>query len=289
MEKITFTNSRGQTVELGEAAPYILTKIEGLGGVGTDVQTQKSPFQNGETYIGNQLEPRSLSMEITIVSNSEDDIVAKRRQLLQAFNPTLGEGTLLYEFGSLRREIKAISDSAPTFPDAGSFKTLQQPALIQLYCANPFWFEKAAHDEEMAEWVGGLTFPLRLPMTFASRSSKQSTVIRNDGDVETPVTFEFLGPAANPRITNETTGEYIQINREITADERLIVTTGFGNKTVILKEMTAGRESNAFNWIDLGSTFFQLGIGDNLISYNAGTSQKNAKVWVKWRNQYVGV
>lgn len=289
MEKLIFTNSRGFSVELGDESPFILTKIEGLGAVNAAIQTQKSPFQDGETYIDNLLEPRSISIEIMILADDTEEMMENRRKLLQAFNPKLGEGKLIYEYGKVKREIKAISELAPVFPDAGDFKDTMQPGLIQLYCPNPFWLDTFIESEEMADWVGGLRFPLQLPMMFTGRSSRQHTVIHNAGDVDTPIVFEFLGPATNPVVTKVDTGEYIKVNREIAVNEKLVITTEFGNKKVILRNLDTKEEINAFGWIDLGSTFFQLEPGNNLISYSADSGQETARVWIRWRNRYVGV
>lgn len=216
-------------------------------------------------------------------------MMKNRREILQAFNPKMGQGRLIYEYGNVEKEIKAISELAPVFPDAGGFKDTMQSGLIQLYCPEPFWLDTFTESEEMADWVGGLMFPLQLPMMFAGRSSKQHTIIHNAGDVETPIVFEFLGAATNPRIIKIDTGEYIQVNRTIKDNERLIINTEFGNKKVILKNIDTGEEVNAFGWIDLGSTFFQLDVGDNLMSYSAESGQETAKVWIRWRNRYVGV
>lgn len=289
MEKITFINSKGESVELGNNAPFILTKFEGTGAANVNIQTQKSPFQDGETYIGNTLEPRSLSIEIMVLAEDKEEMMKNRRKLLQVFNPKLGEGKLIYEYGNIKREIEAISELAPVFPDAGDFKDTMQPGLIQLYCPNPFWLDTFIESEEMADWVGGLRFPLQLPMMFAGRNTRQSTIIYNSGDVETPVIIEFIGPATNPKIIKTNTGEYIKVNREIAANEKLIITTEFGNKKVILENIETKEKVNAFGWIDLGSTFFQLDVGSNLMNYSADAGAETAKVWIRWRNRYVGV
>lgn len=289
MEKITFINSKGQSIQLGNDGPFILTKIEGLSATNAHIQTQKSPYQDGESYIDNTLESRSLSIEIMVLADNREEMMINRRKMLQVFNPKMGQGRLIYEYGNIKREIKAISELAPVFPDAGDFKDTMQPGLIQLYCPNPFWLDEFTQTEEMADWVGGLRFPLQLPMMFAGRSSRQHTVIHNAGDVDTPIVFEFLGPATNPVVTKVDTGEYIKVNREIAVDEKLVITTEFGNKKVILQNSETKEEINAFGWIDLGSTFFQLDPGNNLISYSADMGGETARVWIRWRNRYVGV
>lgn len=289
MERIIFTNSIGQSVELGDNAPYILTKVEGMGAVSTNIHTQKSPYQDGVTYIDNTLEPRTPAIEVVILAENEEEMEHYRRKLLQVFNPKLGPGKLIYEIGNIKREIEAISELAPVFPDAGDFKETMQPGLIQLYCPNPLWLDEFETSEEMADWIGGFAFALQLPTMFAGRSSRQNKVIHNAGDVDTPIRFEFLGAAKNPKIVNADTGEYIKVNRTIGDNEKLIITTEFGNKKVVLKNLITGEETNAFGWIDLGSTFFQLKPGDNQLTYDADEGKENAKVWIKWRNRYVGV
>ena len=59
-ERVIFTNSQGLSVELGNDGPFILTKIEGTGTANVNIQTQKSPFQDGETYIDNTLGAKKL-------------------------------------------------------------------------------------------------------------------------------------------------------------------------------------------------------------------------------------
>ena len=52
-------------------------------------------------------------------------------------------------------------------------------------------------------------------------------------------------------ISNETTGEYIKVNKSLAEGQKLIITTGFGNKKVIFDDGTT--RSNAMGFIDLGS------------------------------------
>ncbi len=283
MERIKFINSKGQSVELGNDAPFVLTKIEGTGAVNVDIQSHKSPYQDGETYLGNTLEPRFLSIEIMILADNIDEMARYRHKILQAFNPKLGQGKLIYQLGNIKREIKAISELAPVFPDAEDFKETMQPGLIQLYCPNPFWLDEFETSEEIITWIGGIRFPLRLPTGFATAGDKIINVI-NKGDVETPIKLEIYGPATRPKITKRETGEYLKIKQELTADDVVVITTDFGNKRVELNG------ENAFNILDLpDSKFFSLDIGDNVIELTTDDITNNANVKISYRNRYIGV
>ena len=289
MEQITYTNKRDQKVVLGAAAPFVLTKIEGAGAAPADIQTQKAPYQDGATYLDTVLEPRSLSIEVMILGDDEKAVFQHRRALAQVFNPKLGPGTLRYEYAGGIREIEAVPELAPVFPHAGDHGDKMQPALLTLLCPSPFWLSPTTESAEMADWIGGLRFALMLPTQFAGRSTRLNRVLNNAGDVDTPITIKFTGPCLYPKVINADTGGFIRVNTELAADEKLIITTHFGNKTVKLKNIDTEQETNAFHLLDLGSTFFSLAPGDNQLSYDTDTGKESATVWIRWRNRYVGV
>lgn len=288
MRKLIYTNSRGQSIELTNAEPYILQKFD-AGGFKNKVQTQKAPFQDGETYIDSLAEKRDPYLEFMILADSENILNQRKQYVNSIFNPKLGKGKLRYEYDSGSKEIETVIEIL-SFPIGEKNKGRHfQKVVVNFMAPLPFWLDTFVESEEMADWLGGFSFGLQLPTMFAGRSSRQNKVIHNAGDVETPIVFEFMGVATNPKIINIDTGEYIKVNRTIGNDEKLIITTEFGNKKVILKNLITGEEANAFGWIDLGSTFFQLSSGDNQLSYDADAGKENAKVWIRWRNRYVGV
>lgn len=292
MEKITFVNSAGQTIELGNNAPYILTKIEGLGVVNTNIYSQKSPYQDGVTYLGNTLDTRSISIEVTIIAESEEEMNRYRHELLQVFNPKLGQGTLLYESGNIKRQIKAVSELTPVFPHAGDFRETMQQALMQLYCPNPFFMDTIESKEEVAIWRPAFEFPLEIVeegIEIGYREPSLIVNIHNEGDVACGMKIQFkaLATVVNPSLFNVNTREYFKINRVMEAGEIITVTTHFQNKRVELYKN--GVTSNAFNWIDLESTFLQLEVGDNLFRYDADEGIENLEVSIYYTPQYLGV
>lgn len=90
-----------------------------------------------------------------------------------------------------------------------------------------------------------------------------------------------------PRITNETTGEYIQVNMSIGEKEKLIIDTASGKETVNL--VTPHGIEDVYNNIDLNSTFFNLIVGKNLIKYSSDAEGSKDRVSITFKNKYVGV
>jgi hypothetical protein len=284
MRKLTFTNARGESVVLGDSRPFLVTKLEGTGAVNADIKTQKSPYQDGETYLDAFLEPRQLSLEGAVLAKSREELFALRRKLAKVLNPKLGPGKLVYEYDGGEKEIKVVVDGSPVFPDRTGQPT--QKFLIDLFCPEPFWLDTFTISREMSYVMGGFQFLLRLPTSYASRTFRR--ILTNEGDVETPVKIEFKGPAQNPTVQNNTTGEFIRVKRDLGENDILYIDTTFGNKRVEIAREDGSKE-NAFHYLDLASTFFQLQVGDNELEYNSNNDSTKTRVTVKYRNRYVGV
>ncbi len=284
MDSIIITNQKGESITLGRRAPYFLEKIDGVGEVGVSIESQKAPYQDGSTYIDNTLENRVISIEGMIITKSDPDALLVARRLMQrVLNPKTGEVIITYQQRDQVREIKGIAETTPVFPGGQGNKGLYyQKFLLHLLCPQPFWLDSYTESKEIVTWLGGMTFPWILPSGFAMKGSPIINIV-NKGDVETPVRIEFKGPATNPKIINQTTSEYIQVRRELTYGDVLIITTDFGAKRVKINNQ------NVFNWIDLDSSFWQLQVGDNIIEYSSDDPVEPATVTINYRNRYIGM
>ena len=199
---------------------------------------------------------------------------------------------MIYEFGDKKREIKAIPELAPVFPHAGDFSDTMQPGLIQLYCSNPFFRDTVETKEEVAIWRGSFEFPLELVSDGIELGYREPSLIVNvfnRGDVPCGMRIDFkaLATVVSPSLFNINTREFFKVNRTMEAGEVLTVTTHFQNKRVELN--ANGVVSNAFNWIDLNSTFLQLELGDNLFRYDADEGIDNLEVAIYYSPMFLGV
>jgi hypothetical protein len=287
MQRIIFTNARGQSVELKSSAPFLLQSIDGLGDVDADIQTQKGPFQDGSTYIDSVLQERTISLQIAILATNKPTLLQQRQFLASIFNPKLGPGTLRYENGETVREIEAVPDGVPAFPSGRDNRgPIFQKSIVNLLCPEPFWLDEFSTSEKMSYILGGLSFPLRLGTSFAQKGFKK--ILQNQGDVATPVTIEFYGPATNPVVWNRTTGEFIRVSRTLVETDKLVITTDFGKKSVTI-ENADGLKTNVFNWIDLESTFWQLVPGENIIEFGSDSDSTKSRIVISYKNRYLSV
>ena len=284
MIKLNFTNTRGQSIEL-YGSPFRLSNFEGLGDVEADIQMQKSPFQDGSTFTDSLLLERYIKLELKIEGKDEVDLANNRRLLSGIFSPKLGPGILQYTDESGSKQIYAVAEGVPTYPDGSTNRGRTfQKALLFLVCPNPYWQDINPIVTKLQDFVGNFFFPISFPASFSIRGDEKNLL--NEGHAPTPIKVTFRGEAVNPMITKVSTGEFIRINRTIPAEHSLVITTDFDYRTVRIVD-PYGNEKNAMGYIDLDGTFFSLDVGENNLKFI--TSGGNPEVFIEYRNLYLGV
>ena len=283
-QKIIYTNSNSESITLYHK-PFILQFVEGLGGLTADTQTEKAPYQDGTTYIDTLLNDRVIAIRATISEQTDAQLETRLRKLTRVFSPKLGLGTLRYERNGIIREIKASVMSTPAMPQNRSASGIGfQETLIELLAPDPLFYDPDFVEVQLASFEGGMTVPLTIPFTLGTLGT--SVTVDNQGDVSTPLLFTLFGPLENPVLKNNTTGEEVQVNKNIQAGEKLTIFTGFGEKSVELTD-TGGVTENAFSFVTPASKFFQLQQGENDLEYTATSGDGDA--FVKFFNRYLGV
>ncbi|UOQ93418.1 phage tail family protein [Halobacillus shinanisalinarum] len=284
MRRLTFTNAKGEGIVFYKS-PYLITKLEGIGEVEADAQTQSAPYQDGATYIDTRLQPRSISMEgeFTKLYNLED-IREHRSRMQRVLSPKLGLGRITLEFDGAVKEILAVVDGTPAFPDKQ--RSPIQSFLVNFLAPDPYWKDPEETSRALRAYQGGLTLPFTLP--FELSVTGDTTTLDNQGDEPTPVQIDIQGPVTNPRITNKTTGQFIQMNQSISADEILhLDTSPRAIRAELYREGYAIRK--VLGWRDPESDFWLLEPGENEIQFIADAGGNNAAVAVSWQNRYLGI
>ena len=208
MQKLVFTNGGGQTIDL-TSGNFGITNWEGLSGVGLNIQTQQVPFQDGGVFLDALMEQREISVTVAIQDNN--DLSARyerKRQLISALNPKLGEGVLVYTNDFLSRQIKAVPQ-LPIFENKNSNDAGTLKASVVFSCPSPYW-------EDLEDTV------------VTIRQGDIPEII-NDGDVDIPVKAEFVTTSVtNPALINTENGKKIEYSGTLETD--MIVDTNIGKK-----------------------------------------------------------
>lgn len=258
---------------------------------GATSQKSQGVNQDGADSEDSLLDARVIRLQATIRTQNREKLYELRRRIFRIINPktynkaTGKKGELLIYYTNDYKKYRIygkVEDSA----EFNARKRNSDKSTISFYCQDPYWLDEEGKDIDIKSVQGGLKFSLSLPNKFATVSFYKE--IENIGDEEAPVQIEYIGPAKNPCVTNETTGEFIKVNMEISANERLIINTAEGKETVNL--VTPHETKDVYNNIDLNSTFFKLIIGKNLIKYSSDIEGAKDKVTIiDYTNKYVGV
>ncbi len=284
-EKITF-DSIGNIEE-----DILLSHIEGLGHPGATSQKSQGVNQDGCNTEDSLLDPRIIKLQVTIRTQNRVKLYELRRRIMRVINPKTynkdsnkrGELLIYYtnDYKTYRIYGK-VEDSA----EFNERKNNHDKATISFYCQDPYWLDEKGQDIDIKSVREGLRFPLSLSTHFSKVIFYKE--IDNISDIEIPVQIEYIGPAVNPIVTNETTGEFIKVDMEIGEKEKLVIDTREGQETVTL--ITPHKTEDVYNKIDLNSTFFKLIVGKNLIRYSSDVEEAKDKVTIKdYTNKYVGV
>lgn len=267
--------SNNKTLEVGKGKSFRLLNIDGVDSGENELFITSNVLHDGSKITNKKIKSRPIMIEIEYKGTDKE---RKRSEIASFFN-IHKEGILIIDYQGIKRSIRYNSESYKA-----KLSNLYEPFsfMVHLYCPNPYWQDIEESTREITTWIGGMSFPLRLPTQFSIAGEKVINII-NNGDVETPVRLEITGTATNPKIIKRDTGEFIKVNRTLTGDDTLVITTDFGNKRVEQNGL------NVFNYIDLQSKFFDLDVGDNVIELITEDVNDNANVKITYKNRYLGV
>ena len=290
MQRITYIPAGAESgITFEEAYPFILAHVEGVGGAETTMISDTIPGVDGAHVYGIRTETREVKAKIHVRGAKRQDMYKLRFDAIRILAPTQTPGTLIYENDYISVKTPAYPANAADFTERlKNFNT----AEIVFRCPSPFWeaIEPAA-PEAIAYTGSGFMFPFSFDedndYSIQFSAIADQVTIDNAGSAMTPIIMTITGPAVNPAVTNQTTGETIRINTTLLQGDVLTITTTPGKKSVKLTE--SGVTTDAFALIDLDSVFFQLLPGSNVITYDSGNSSDETRVTIQYTPRFVGV
>jgi len=296
---LSYTNPRNQGIDL-HASPFGISSIEGLEIPGGRPQSQQAPFQDGVTFLSTTYEPRLITVTLGMLGPYSDaNYYAARRQLSNLLNMSLhanGDlGLLTYTDANVTREIPARVDSVQ-MPQVRRDRSNQE-FVITFECPDPLLRDPVENEEtietvvavfEFPDGAGGLEFDdVGGGIELDEYLVGEPINLLNEGDVDCPVLLTFYGPADDPKIENQTTGEYIEFTLALDTGDTLTIDTEA--KTVVYYDASGPTTTNGNQYLVLASSFWYLMVGDNDVQFTTGDSSTSARCSVAYKERYVSI
>lgn len=251
-------------------------------------QTVSGYMQDGALMGGGRYSERNVTLVFDVDSKAAASeisrVTGKQKVTLEILENHQSEGrTVRYYLGPCRV-------STPLTVNRHGLKWYT--CSLQLTSADPYIKKEvipqalSQEDERKIYRNDHLWYPNDALVLSANR---MEVAVYNGGDVDTPVSIRFLGPADQPYIENLDTGEKLGVNRVLEAGEYMDVSTGYGQKKISITGLD-GVTHNAFHYIQAGCVFFYLHPGANRLRYgSAGNSgAAMAGVQVGYYERYAG-
>lgn len=277
-------NDAQKRVILTAEEPFILSTVKGLGGVEANLLTVNVVGMNGCYYQGSRTAPRQIPCTVYIRGKNREDMYRQRCKLIGLLTPTSELGTLYYTNDYISVKISAIPSLPPDFTER--IKNYNK-ADITFFCPFPYWTSLQTFHKSIGYVEGvGFTLPFQFPISFGMLKNEISIDYR--GTSPAPVKITIVGPAISPTLTNTKTGKTIGLtNKAIENGEKLVINTERGNKSV--KLISNNVITDAFQYIDPKSVFWELEPGINRFVYSSADNEELTYMNISYSERYSGV
>jgi phage-related protein len=281
MFELTVQNKKGEQLRLTDSKSYDVLEISGLNPPAASISTSTVTGTDGVRFGSSRIEKRNVVITLNIKYPIEENRIN------------------LYRFFQVKRYIKLyfstrtrsvwIEGIVESFEN-NHFTNRQKP-VISIICPDPYWKSADERTFDFTESVSLFEFPFEIPtggIAFSERIVKTSEYI-NTGDVPTGgiITFTASGTVTNPKIINNTTGEFFGFDYEMQSGDKIVLNTNYGEKSAVLKH--SYYETNIISSRITGSKWIQFEAGENSISYTADSGAEYLSVKVSAVQKYEGV
>ena len=264
----TYVNDHGDSLVLSTANGYRVTSVTNTSGIPVNANQAQGVGQIGTTVQSRVVQ--SVPMTITgYLFGTRAQIESRAERLFQVVLPDVG--AKLYHNGNYYRIVTPTA--TPTVGDSLRFPGFQ----FSLLAPYPYWMLDQATKTMLTGVIPRFKFPWNMtkPYRFGEVIETAFINIRNNGQVACPftATLHAKGPVVNPRLVNAITGQYMRLNRTMTAGERVTIEI-----THDLTYVTSTIDGDIRGDLEITNTLLSMAVGDNLIKTEADEGASNVVV-----------
>ena len=236
---------------------------------------------DGGRFNSAYLNPRNIVITLEICGNIEQN----RNILYGFFRP---KSPLTFYYSNNLHDV--FIDGYVESVECDLF-TQTETMQISILCPYPYFKSVNLNYYDLSDVYGGVQFPLSIeePIPFSTYDENHVTQVINSGNAAAGATFTVdIGVTCSEfTLTNADTLETLSLSYSFQVGDKIIITTGFGNKTISL--VRGGTKTSIFGALQSGSTFFELLPGANSFFYTTNGNDELINVYVEFYSQWAGV
>lgn len=297
-ERYTYFAPDGVEYPLEVKRKRFVLSAEGEGLPPINYNTQRGPFQDGETMHNFFAQPRLVQLTIRHVLETRGEYWNERNSLMYALNPL--KQTLAYDRlhgvlrkvlpGGAKRDLSCLIAQGPNFNPRSltQWDEYAYQEVLRFIAHDPIYYDPNEITVTFLDSQGtDITFPITFPIQFSDISETNS--INYQGSWREYPRIVFTGPMSVGRVYNETTDEQIVITYPLAAGDTITVDLRYGYKTVRLANGTS-----VLGYItadsDLGSFHLTTANGGvNSVVGSAYGSTGATRIALKYNTRYLGI
>jgi len=223
---------------------FLVSEVSPLGMPGIDVQTQRSPFQHGETALTYALRPRLLTMVQRRQGCSRQDFWDLRQDMINHMRPNRQTAWGAYEPCHLVKVLPNLRKWALDVYWTGGLEfrakaewdewSAQDAIRFTAYDPTFYDLDTTVHNFNLIASGSEWCFPMCFPICFQAEDTlDQTVVITYTGTWQAFPLIEIDGPIENVIITNIDTGEKLELQYSIPIGDTVTIDCRTGQKTVV--------------------------------------------------------
>ena len=271
-----YENSEGKSITFTYDNGFLISKPNGIDAVSVSIDEAQGIGQTGTTVRSANVQSRPVTVSGVIVGEMQGE---KKEDLLGVVRPDL-DGKLFCD--------NFFLDCRPTETPTIEAKTKNARFQFSLLAAYPYWMRNENAFATLRGVRKRFKFPWNIskPYRFGEVVTAQFINIYNSGQLQIPftVTFIALASVTNPKIIDAKTNNYLLVKKKMEANERIVVEITHDRVFV-----TSSVDGECRGALDLGSSFWRLRVGDNVIKPDADDGKNSLEVSIDYAIEKTGV
>lgn len=271
-----YVNEMNESITFLYANGFLISKPDGIDTLSVTHSEAQGINQVGSTIQSSNVQSRPITINGRLVGAYQSDM---KPRLLSVVRPDLQARLYADDYYLVVR---------PTATPVIEGRDRNAAFQFSLIAAYPYWQKDGSASATLSGIQKMFKFPWNISRTYQFGKVVQAQFINiiNDGQVPIPytATFTALETVVNPKLIEAATNNYLLLNKTLVPGEKVVVE--ITHERTYVNSSVDGECRGA---LDLGSSFFRLAVGDNVIKPEATSGKNVLQVDIDFAVEIVGV